>query len=101
MSRVHAFKFLILHTLSKNKSKISGDLHFEISRSLNIRQENECMFLTWLSKGKNKEIAVDEKKFNFYIKSEFDQSTDKKQIDTNTRTIEIILLVFSFSLKNI
>jgi len=92
MSRVHAFKFLILHTLSKNKSKISGDLHFEISRSLNIRQENECMFLTWLSKGKNKEIVVDEKKFNFYIKSEFDQSTDKKQIDTNENNAKDLVL---------
>ena len=92
MSRTHAFKFLILHTLSKNKSKISDDLHLEISRSLNIRQENDSMFLTWLSKGKNKEIMVDEKKFNFYIKSEFGQSTDNKQIDTNDNNAKDLVL---------
>ena len=92
MSRAHAFKFLILHTLSKNKSKIPDDLHLEISRSLNIRQENDSMFLTWLSKGKNKEIMIDEKKFNFYIKSEFDQSTDKKQIDTNENNAKDLVL---------
>ena len=92
MSRAHAFKFLILHTLSKNKSKIPDDLHVEISRSLNIRQENDSIFLTWLSKGKNREIMVDEKKFNFYIKSEFDQSTDKKQIDTNENNAKDLVL---------
>ena len=92
MSRTHAFKFLILHTLSKNKSKIPDDLHHEISRSLNIRQENGSMFLTWLSKGKNKEIMVDEKKFNFYIKSEFDQSTDDKQVDVNENNAKNLVL---------
>ena len=92
MSREHAFKFLILHTLSKNKSKIPADLHLEISRSLNIRQENDSMFLTWLSKGKNKEIMVDEKKFNFYIKSEFDQSTDDKQLDVNENNAKTLVL---------
>ena len=92
MSREHAFKFLILHTLSKNKSEIPDDLHLEISRSLNIRQENGSMFLTWLSKGKNKEIMVDEKKFNFYIKSEFDQSTDDKQVDVNENNAKNLVL---------
>ena len=92
MSRTHAFKFLILHTLSKNKSKIPDDLHHEISRSLNIRQENDSMCLTWLSKGKNKEIMVDEKKFNFYVKSEFDQSTDDKQVDVNENNAKNLVL---------
>ena len=92
MSRTHAFKFLILHTLSKNKSKIPDDLHLEISTSLNIRQENDSMFLTWLSKGENKEIMVDEKKFNFYIKSEFDQSTDDKQLDVNENNAKTLVL---------
>ena len=100
MSRVHAFKFLILHTLSKNKSKISSDLYLEIARSLNTRQENERMFLTWLSKGKNKEIMVDEKKFNFYIKSEFDQPTDNKQIDSNeNKAKDLVLEIIKQSLQ--
>lgn len=100
MSRVHAFKFLILHTLSKNKSKISSDLYLEIARSLNTRQENEHMFLTWLSKGKNKEIMVDEKKFNFYIKSEFDQPTDNKQIDVNeNKAKDLVLEIIKQSLQ--
>ncbi|MBT59757.1 MAG: hypothetical protein CL393_09580 [Acidiferrobacteraceae bacterium] len=100
MSRVHAFKFLILHTLSKNKSKISSDLYLEIARSLNTRQENERMFLTWLSKGKNKEIMVDEKKFNFYIKSEFDQPTDNKQIDVNeNKAKDLVLEIIKQSLQ--
>ena len=83
MSRVHAFKFLVLHTLSKHKSRISTDLHSEIASSLNIKHEKECMFLSWLSKGNKKEITIDERKFNFYAKSEFDQSSDSKQIDNN------------------
>ena len=100
MSRAHAFKFLILHTLSKNKSKISSDLYLEIARSLNTRQENERMFLTWLSKGKNKEIMVDEKKFNFYIKSEFDQPTDNKQIDVNeNKAKDLVLEIIKQSLQ--
>ena len=67
MSRVHAFKFLVLHTLSKHKSRISTDLHSEIASSLNIKHEKECMFLSWLSKGNKKEITIDERKFNFYV----------------------------------
>ncbi len=100
MSRAHAFKFLILHTLSKNKSKIPDDLHLEISRSLNIRQENDSMFLTWSSKSKNKEIMVDEKKFNFYIKSEFDQSTDDKQLDVNeSNASDLVSKIITLSLQ--
>ena len=83
MSRIHALKFLILQTLNKNKSQISGDLHIEIAKSLSITQKKECLVVAWISKGKNKEIVIDDKKFNFYIKSEFDQTSDNKQIDIN------------------
>ena len=83
MSRIHALKFLVLQTLYKNKSQISDDHHAEIAKSLNIDQKKECLIVAWLSKGKNKEIVIDNKKFNFYIKSEFNQTSDNKQIDIN------------------
>ena len=35
---------------------------------------------------------VDEKKFNFYIKSEFDQSTDDKQLDVNESNAKTLVL---------
>ena len=58
MSRIHALKFLILQTLNKNKSQISGDLHIEIAKSLCITSKKECLIVTWMSKGNNKEITI-------------------------------------------
>ena len=83
MSRTHALKFLILQTLNKDKSQITRDLHTEIAKSLTIVTKNGKMSALWQSKGTNKEITIDDKKFNFYIKSEFDQTSDNKQIDIN------------------
>ena len=41
MSKIHALKFLILQTLSKNKSKLKNSLHSEIANSLKvIKNEN-------------------------------------------------------------
>ena len=58
------------------------------------------MFLTWLSKGKNKEIMVDEKKFNFYIKSEFDQLTDDKLLDVNESSArDLVSKIIKLSLQ--
>ena len=88
MSRIHALKFLVLQTLYKNKSQISGDLHAEIAKSLIITQEQESLVVTWISKSKNKKIVIDNKKFNFYIKSEFDQTSNNKQIDINESNAE-------------
>ena len=64
MSRIHALKFLILQTLNKNKSQISGDLHIEIAKSLSITSKKECLIVAWVSKGNNKEITIDVEKPN-------------------------------------
>ena len=43
---------------------------------------------------------VDEKKFNFYIKSEFDQPTDNKQIDVNeNKAKDLVLEIIKQSLQ--
>ena len=63
MSRIHALKFLVLQTLNKNKSQISGDLHIEIAKSLSITSKKECLIVTWMSNGNNKEITILKNRF--------------------------------------
>ena len=100
MSRVHALKFLILQTLNKNKSKISESLHIEIAKSLNINQKNESLILSWRANSVEKNIIADEKKFNFYIRSEFDQKSNTKQIDDNEiNAQDLILKIIKLSLN--
>ena len=100
MSRVHALKFLILQTLNKNKSKISESLHIEIAKSLNINQKNESLILSWKANSVEKNIIADEKKFNFYIRSEFDQKSNTKQIDDNEiNAQDLILKIIKLSLN--
>lgn len=83
MSRLNALKFLILQTLNKNKSKINNNIHKEIANSLNIRTEKEFFVINWFIQDKKKEIFINESKFSFYVKSEFDQVYDREQIDKN------------------
>ena len=83
MSKVLALKFLILQTLNKNKTQIESNLHTEIAKSLNIVRNEESLLITWIARSKNKEILVDDKKFSFYIKSEFDNISNTSQIETN------------------
>ena len=92
MSRIHALKFLVLQTLNKNKSKISNSLHNEIAKSLKISFDNEKLHINWNANSTSKNIVIDENKFNFYIKSEFDQTSDPKQIDTNVSNAEDLVL---------
>ena len=99
MSRIYALKFLLLQTLNKNKSKISNNLHIEIAKSIKIVQKNEELVLTWTSNNKSKEITIDGEKFDFYIRSEFDQSSNNKQIDTNeSNANDLILKIIKLSL---
>ena len=99
MSRIHALKFLVLQALNKNKSNISVGLHNEIAKSLKIITKKESLIVTWISKEKIKEIEIDDKKFNFYIKSEFDQTSNNKQIDTNeSNAKELVLKIIQLSL---
>lgn len=83
MSRLNALKFLILQTLNKNKSKINNNIHKEIANSLNIKIEKEFFVINWFIQDKKKEIFINESKFSFYVKSEFDQVYDREQIDKN------------------
>ena len=41
MSRLNSLKFLLLHKLNKNSSKMSKDIHKEIAYSLNITLNDE------------------------------------------------------------
>ena len=98
MSRQQALTFLILQTLNKNKTKIPNDLHIEIAKSLKIIQKKERSYITWLSHGKNNEIVINDKKFSFYIKSEFDQASDDNQIDINENNArELVLEIIKLS----
>ena len=83
MSKLNALKFLILQTLNKNKSKINNNIHKEIANSLNIKMEKELFVINWFIQDKKKEIFINESKFSFYVKSEFDQVYDREQIDKN------------------
>ena len=83
MSKTNALKFLILQKLNKNKSKIDSNIHKEIAYSLNVQIINENYKITWKTKENNYEINVKESEYSFYIKSEFEQNTDKNQIDKN------------------
>ena len=92
MSRIHALKFLVLQTLNRNKSLISKELHVEIAQSIDIKQENTSLIVLWIANGKNNKIIVDEEKFNFYIKSEFDQKSNIDQIDNNETNAKNLIL---------
>ena len=92
MSKIQALKFLILQTLSKNKSKIKSDLHAEIAKSLNVTKTDESLNITWIANKKNKDITINNNKFNFYVKSEFDESSNATQIDSNETNAEILTL---------
>ena len=67
MSRVQALKFLVLQTLNKNKSKLSGNLHSEIAKSLQIMIIEDQLVVQWLSKGKKMKEVINNQTFNFYI----------------------------------
>ena len=92
MSRIHALKFLVLQTLNKNKSKISSSLHNEIAKSLKISFTNEKLHINWNANTVAKNIVIDENKFHFYIKSEFNQTSDSKQIDVNESNAKDLVL---------
>ena len=92
MSRINALKFLVLQTLNKNKSLISKEIHIEIAKSLDIKLENNSYLVSWVAKGKKSKFLVDEKKFNFYIKSEFEQKSDIDQIETNEKNAKDLIL---------
>ena len=100
MSKLNALKFLILQTLNKNKSKININTHKEIANSLNIKIEKEFFVINWFLRGEKKEISINERKFSFYVKSEFDQVYDREQIDKNEiNANEITLKIISKSLN--
>ena len=92
MSRIYALKFLILQTLNKNKSKFSDGLYNEIAKSLKISSQKEKLFLTWEASAITKNIIIDDNKFNFYIKSEFNQTSNNKQIDINEASAKDLVL---------
>ena len=99
MSRIHALKFLILQTLNKNSSQIDKQKHNEIAKSLNVINRNDKLFILWKFRNKNNEIVVEDDKFTFYRRSEFDQSSDRNQIDTNEKNAkEIVLKIINLSL---
>ncbi len=83
MSRLNSLRFLLLHKLSKSKSRMSEQVHKDIAYSLKISTKNNNFNLNWKVENKTFEIETSEKKFNFYIKSEFDQTSRRDQIDEN------------------
>ena len=69
-------------------------------KSRNINQKNESLILSWKANSVEKNIIADEKKFNFYIRSEFDQKSNTKQIDDNEiNAQDLILKIIKLSLN--
>ena len=98
MSRVQALKFLVLQTLNKNKSKLSGNLHSEIAKSLQIMIIEDQLVVQWLSKGKKMKEVINNQTFNFYIKSEFEQASDVSQIEKNeSNARDLVLKIIKLS----
>ena len=98
MSRVQALKFLVLQTLNKNKSKLSGNLHNEIAKSLQIMITEDQLVVQWLSKGKKMKEVISNQTFNFYIKSEFEQASDVSQIEKNeSNARDLVLKIIKLS----
>ena len=62
---------------------MSEHVHKDIAYSLKISLKNNNFNLNWKVENKTFEIETSEKKFNFYIKSEFDQTSRRDQIDEN------------------
>ena len=62
---------------------MSEHVHKDIAYSLKISLKNNNFNLNWKVENKTFEIETSEKKFNFYIKSEFDQTSRRDQIDDN------------------
>lgn len=91
MSRLNSLRFLLLDRLSKNKSKISYHLHKEIAYSLKITLKDNFFRLQWDVDQKKFEIDIEEKRFNFYVKSEFNQIPRCDQIDKNEINAEKIV----------
>ena len=99
MSRIHALKFLILQTLNKNSEQIDKEKHNEIAKSLNVISRNDNLFISWQFRNKNYEIAIQDDQFIFYKRSEFDQPTDRNQIDSNEKNAnEVVLKIINLSL---
>ena len=83
MSKIYALRFLILQTLSKNKSKLKDNLHSEIANSLKVIKNDETLKISWSVNKKIKEILIDQKEFNFYVRSEFNETSNIDQINDN------------------
>ena len=99
MSKVYALKFLILQTLSKNKSKLKDNLHSEIANSLKVIKKDETLKIVWSINQNKKEVLVDQNKFNFYIKSEFNEVSNTAQIDDNeSNASELVSKIIESSL---
>ena len=92
MSRLNSLKFLLLHKLSKNSSKISKEIHTQIAYSLNISIIDEKFYIKWKVGSKNLETRVNERDFKFYVKSEFDQLSNRNQIDNNENNADKLVL---------
>ena len=85
MSKILALKFLILQTLSKNKSKIKSDLHAEIAKSLNVTKTDESLNITWIANKKNKDISF----HNFRPRN--DRNFQGKAMKTNDNPMKYVL----------
>ena len=83
MSKIYALRFLILQTLSKNKSKLKDNLHSEIANSLKVIKNDETLKISWSVNKKIKEILIDQNEFNFYVRSEFNETSNIDQINDN------------------
>ncbi len=100
MSKNNALKFIILQKLNQNKGLLNINLHKQIAYSLNIKIEKEFFVISWEVNNDKKELTMRESEFNFYVKSEYDQISDREQIDKNEiNANEITLKIINQSLS--
>lgn len=92
MSRLNSLRFLLLNKLSKKSSKFDKEIHKQIAYSLNITLSDEKFIIKWKIEDRNLELNVVESDFKFYVKSEFDQTPNRNQIENNENNAEKLIL---------
>ena len=96
MSKLNSLKFLLLQKLNEHKSLINEEIHKEIAYSLEVKMRNDLYIINWKANNIINEISSPQSNFNFYKKSEYNETPDTNQItNNNSEGTKLILEIIS------
>ena len=55
----------------------------QFNPDVKVIKNDETLNISWSANNKNEEILIDQNEFNFYVKSEFNESSNVDQINDN------------------